>query len=142
MNRRIRRFQSRVNDMMYLVNQEFDSKADYRRAVQHLRRLEALLSWLIDDHRARLARYATNRCTDANPQFSHFMANFEIDPISVCWVDGTPSTHNASLQAWRNHYLHPAGPTASPGIALLIGATGMAKSQFRPAIKDNLTYSR
>ena len=93
----------------------------------------AYINWLIDDHRARLARYATSQPGALTHRFSHFQAHFVVDSSKVCWVDGVPATHNQDIQYWRSRLDKTAWAELMPSLR---------KEAVRHWIQRNLTYSR
>lgn len=132
MNRRIRRLNARLSDLIDMVNNPARPISNVH-VHDDMFRLATLISWLTDDHRARAARRALDgRSLPASHP--------RVTPDG--WCEGVPYTHNASLQNWRRFYVQ------TPRLPPISGLIEAATTQKAPLdlvqrlIKDNLTCSR
>lgn len=144
MNRRLRRLNARRE---HYIQQGVSAYKDHALRTHWLNRaldVTSLMSWLSDDHRARAARFCRSTHYLANPLATqNILDNHSIERADdTIWVDGTPHTHNESLQTWRKFYVQPPYLTAAPELVAFATTQTVPIDLVQRLLKDNLTFAR
>lgn len=144
MNRRLRRLNARRE---HYIQQGVSAYKDHALRTHWLNRaldVTSLMSWLSDDHRARAARFCRSTHYLANPLATqNILDNHSIERADdTIWVDGTPDTHNESLQNWRKFYVQPPYLTAAPELVAFATTQTVPIDLVQRLLKDNLTFAR